>query len=355
MQQDLKACYLIEENFKRNYKMLNTLGKGNFSVVKRAFYVPTATTVAVKILQNTNKYTSVPSREARIMKSLSHPNIIKLYHVVETRETTYLVMEYASEGELQERIIQAGPLEESEARGIFAQIVHAVQHCHDHHIAHRDIKASNIFINRKGNIKLGDFGLAAKVIPGQKLAGFCGTLPYCAPELLQAEKYEGLPVDIWSLGVLLFLMVSGSLPFQGESFVEVKEQIISANFSIPPHVSVDIFDVIVEMLMINPSRRPTIHQIKMHPVIRDSEACLPPTSTQAFPDTRSPSTVRSMRAVTYKPDRSMRAVEYKPDRDMSSCSPQEELCGSLQSFKSVTLTDSSSGDTLEKETVRNTV
>ncbi|XP_002728730.1 sperm motility kinase X-like [Rattus norvegicus] len=335
-QQDLKACYLIEENFNTNYKMLNTLGKGNFSVVKRAFHVPTCTTVAVKILQN-NKYTSVTSREARIMKSLSHPNIIKLYHVVETRETTYLVMEYASEGELQDRIIQAGSLEDSEARKIFVQIVHAVQYCHDHHIAHRDIKASNILINHKGNIKLGDFGLATKVVPGQKLAGFCGTLPYCAPELLQAEKYEGLPVDIWSLGVLLFLMVSGSLPFRGNSFVEIKWQIISANFRVPPHVSIDIFNVIVEMLMINPSRRPTIHQIKTRPMIRDSEACLPPNSTQVFPDTRSPSTVRSTRAVT-----------DKPDRNISSCSSQEE-------FKSVTLTGSSSGDTLEKETVRNTL
>ena len=200
--------------------------------------------------------------------------------MVQRRETTYLVMEYASEGELQDRIIKVGSLEESETRRLFAQIVHAVQYCHDHHIVHRDIKASNILIDYRGNAKLCDFGLAAEVIPGQKLAGFCGTLPYCAPELLQAEKYEGLPVDIWSLGVLLFLMVSGNLPFQGRSFVDLKQEIISANFSIPSHVSIDIFNVIIELLMINPSRRPTIHQIMRHPMIRGSEACLPPTSTQ---------------------------------------------------------------------------
>lgn len=298
MEQDLKACYSIEENFDTNYKMLNTLGEGKFSVVKRAFHVPTSTSVAVKILQNTKEYTSPICREARIMKSLSHPNIIKLFHVVQRRETTYLVMEYASEGELQDRIIKVGSLEESETRRLFAQIVHAVQYCHDHHIVHRDIKASNILIDCRGNAKLCDFGLAAEVIPGQKLAGFCGTLPYCAPELLQAEKYEGPPVDIWSLGVLLFLMVSGNLPFQGKSFVDLKQEIISANFSIPSHVSIDISNVIIELLMINPSRRPTIHQIMRHPMIRGSEACLPPTSTQTFPGTPSHSIVRTMTVIT---------------------------------------------------------
>nr|XP_034348497.1 sperm motility kinase X-like [Arvicanthis niloticus] len=338
MEQDLKACYSVE-NFSTNYKMLATLGKGTFSVVKRAFHFPTATIVAVKILRNTEMYASHTCREARIMRSLSHPNIIKLFHVVQRRETTYLVMEYASEGELLDRIIQEGSLEESETRRMFAQIVCAVQYCHDRHIVHRDIKASNILIDCRGNTKLCDFGLAAKVIPGQKLAGFCGTLLYCAPEVLQAKEYEGLPVDIWSLGVLLFFMVSGNLPFP-ESSADVRQQIIAANFSIPPHVSSDIFNVIVELLMIDPGRRPTIHQVMRHPMIRDSEACSPPTSTQVFPGTLRPSIVRTTRVTA-----------NKPDRRMSSCSPQEELCGSLQGAESVSLTGSSSGETLQKETL----
>ncbi|XP_028635307.1 sperm motility kinase X-like [Grammomys surdaster] len=335
MEQGLKDCYSTEENFSTNYKMLNTLDKGDFSVVKRAFHIPTATTVAVKILQYTKKYASHICREARIMKSLSHPNIIRLLHVVQKRKTTYLVMEYASEGDLQDRIFQVGTLEESETQRMFSQIVCAVQCCHDHHIVHRDIKASNILIDCRGNAKLCDFGLAAKVIPGQKLAGFCGTLPYCAPEVFQEKEYEGFPVDIWSLGVLLLFMVSGNLPFRGRSSVDVRQQIIAANFKIPPHVSSDVSNVIIELLMINPGRRPTIHQVMRYPMIRDSEACLPPTSAQVFPGTPNPSTVRTKRVIT-----------YKSDRNMSSCNPQEKLCGSLQAAKGGSLTGSSSGDTL---------
>jgi serine/threonine protein kinase len=125
-------------------------------------------------------------------------------------------------------------------------------------IVHRDIKASNILIDYWWNAKLCDFGLAAKVFPGQKLVDFCGLLPYCAPEFFQAEEYEGCPVTIWSLGVLLF--VTECLPFLGRSFAKLRRQITAANFSIPPHVSTVIFNVIVEILMINHSRRPTIHQ-----------------------------------------------------------------------------------------------
>ncbi|EDL24362.1 mCG1031292 [Mus musculus] len=173
--------------------MMTTLSEGNFLVVKLDFHVPTFTTVSAKILQNT-KYALVIRREARIMKSLSHPNIIKLFHVVQRREATYLVMEYASEGELQDRVIKVGSLEESETRRLFAQIVHAVQYCHGHHIVHTDIKASNILIDCRGNAKLCDFDLAAEVIPGQKLAGFCGTLPRTPI----CRGISGPPMDIWS-------------------------------------------------------------------------------------------------------------------------------------------------------------
>ncbi|EGW02970.1 Sperm motility kinase X [Cricetulus griseus] len=146
------------------------------------------------------------------MKSLQHPNIIKLFHVVQTTDTTYLVMEHASEGELLSHILELGSLQESEARRLFTQILHAVQYCHDNHIAHRDIKASSILLNCRGNAKLCDFGLAAKVAPGELLRDFCGTLPYCAPELFAGEAYDVCASDIWSLGVLHFLMVVGLLP-----------------------------------------------------------------------------------------------------------------------------------------------
>lgn len=255
MEQDLESHDSIKY-FTTDYKIMTTLGNGQFSVVKMAYHIPTLTCVAIKFFKNTKKYSSVIRTEVNILKSLAHPNIIKVFQVVQTRENTYLVMEHASEGDLLNRIRECGFLKSWDARRMFRQILEAVQYCHDNNIVHRNIKASNILLDGRWNAKLCDFGLAVQTLPGQKLIEFCGTLPYCAPEFFQAEEYEGRPVDIWSMGVLLFFMVTGRLPFLGTSFADVRRQITAANFSIPPHVANDIFNVIVEMLMINPSRRP---------------------------------------------------------------------------------------------------
>ncbi|XP_036037794.1 LOW QUALITY PROTEIN: sperm motility kinase-like [Onychomys torridus] len=281
MEQGREAHCSTEETFTAEYKMMMTLGQGQFSEVKLAFHIPTVSCVAVKICRN-QKYASLIKSEINIMKSLAHPNIIKLFHVVQTRETTYLVMEHASEGDLLHHVLELGSLEESEARRLFTQILHAVQYCHDKFIIHRDIKADNILLDHRGNAKLCDFGISAKVIPGQKLSGFCGTLNYCAPELFGKEAYDGRTTDIWSLGVLLFFMVTGRFPFKAYSAVRVIQQILTANFRVPPHVSVDIRDLILKLLIINPYRRLTIGQIMRHPMVRNSEACLPPTSPHLY-------------------------------------------------------------------------
>ncbi|XP_076423089.1 uncharacterized protein LOC121828027 isoform X2 [Peromyscus maniculatus bairdii] len=300
MEQAGKAHCSAEETLTDDYKMMMTLSQGQFSEVKLAFHVPTVSCVVVKILRNKKKYAWFINSEVSIMKSLDHANIIKLFHVVHTRETTYLVMEHASEGDLLHHILELGSLEESEARRLFIQILHAVQYCHDNSIAHRDIKAGNILLDCRGNAKLADFGLSAKVSPEQKFSGFCGTLHYCAPELFGEETYDGLATDVWSLGVLLFLMVTGHFPFRARSVARVKQHILAANFKVPPHVSMDIFNVIVELLIINPGRRPTIGQIMRHPMVRSSEAPSPPTSTQALPGNPSPSILRAMTVMGYK-------------------------------------------------------
>ncbi|XP_076423426.1 sperm motility kinase-like [Peromyscus maniculatus bairdii] len=300
MEQAGEAHCSAEEAFTDDYKMMMTLAQGHFSEVKLAFHVPTVSCVVVKILRNKKKYASFINSEVSIMKSLAHANIVQLFHVVETRETTYLVMEHASEGDLLHHILELGSLEESEAQRLFIQILHAVQYCHNNSIAHRDIKAGNILLDCKGNAKLADFGLSAKVMPEQKFRGFCGTLFYCAPELFGEEAYDGLATDVWSLGVLLFLMVTGHFPFRARSVERVKEHILAANFKVPPHVSMDIYNVIVKLLIINPGRRPTIGQIMRFPIVRSSEARSPPTSTQALPGTPSPSIVKAMTVMGYK-------------------------------------------------------
>ncbi|XP_059113070.1 sperm motility kinase X-like [Peromyscus eremicus] len=300
MEQGGEAHYFAEETFTTDYKMMMTLGQGQFSEVKLAFHIPTVSCVAVKILRNQKKYASLINSEINIMKSLAHPNIIKLFHVVQTRETTYLVMEHASEGDLLHHILELGSLEESEVQRLFTQIVHALKYCHDKFIIHRDIKANNILLDHRGNAKLCDFGLSTKVIPGQRLSGFCGTLNYCAPELFGKETYDGHTTDIWSLGVLLFFMVTGCLPFNDYSSVRVIQQILTADFRVPLHVSIDIRDVILKLLIINPYRRLTTGQIMRHPMVRNSEAHSPPTSTQSLPGTLSPSIVKAMTVMGYK-------------------------------------------------------
>ncbi|XP_060239371.1 sperm motility kinase X-like [Meriones unguiculatus] len=302
LRQDMEACSSVEDPFNTDYRMMRTLGHGHFSEVKLAFHVPTVTCVAVKLLRNKKKYNSIFNSEISVMKSMNHPNIIKLFHVIETEEITYLVMEHASEGELLRRILERGSLPECEAERIFTQVVHAVNYCHNNQVVHRDIKATNILMDCRGNAKLIDFSLAVKVTPGQKLRGFCGTLPYCAPELFARGEYDAYPIDMWCLGILLFLMVAGHFPFQAKSVAGMRNEVTSGNFTIPKHVSIDIFNVILELLIINPGRRPTIKDIMRRPVIRASEARSPPTSTPSLPGTPSPSIVGTMRVIGYKPE-----------------------------------------------------
>ncbi|XP_035304848.1 sperm motility kinase isoform X1 [Cricetulus griseus] len=297
MEQSREVCYSCEESFMTDDKMMMSVGHGHFSEMKLAFHVPTVTCVAVKVLRMKKKNASLV--EVSIMKSLQHPDIIKLFGMVQSRDTTYLMMEHTSQGDLR-HILELGSLQESEARRLFTQILLAVQYCHVNHIAHRDIKANNILLNCRGNAKLSGFDLAAKVTPGQKLRDYCGTLLYCAPELLLEKAYDGCAADIWSLGVLLFLMVVGRFPFQDSSSEGVRRQILAANVRIPEHVSRDIFNVIVKMLMIKPHRRPTVDQILMCPMIREGKPHSPPMSTQKHPGTVSRGIVSTMTVMGYK-------------------------------------------------------
>ncbi|ERE66104.1 sperm motility kinase X-like protein, partial [Cricetulus griseus] len=299
MEQGREACFSCEESFMTDYKMMMTMGGGHFSEVKLVFHVPTVTCLTIIVLRM-KKNASLVANEVSIMKSLQHPNIIKFFHVVQSRDTTYLVIEHTSQGDLLRHILELGSLKESEARRLFTQILLAMQHCHNNHIAHRDIKANNILLDCRGNAKLCDFGLAIKVTPGQKLRDIWGTLLYCAPELLVENAYDGCASGIWSLGVLLFLIVVRCFPFGASSSEGVRRQILAANFTIREHISIDIFNVIIEMLMINPDRRPTIDKIMRHPMIWESNRHSPPISTQKHPGTVSPGIVSTMTVMGYK-------------------------------------------------------
>ncbi|XP_038198035.1 sperm motility kinase-like [Arvicola amphibius] len=306
MEQGRETLYCDEKTFTSVYQMMTTLGRGTFATVKLAFHMPTVSYVAVKILANVKGYSTQNNNEVDIMRSLVHPHIIKFIQEVQTEEMTYLIMDYASKGDLLHQIRKPGGLRECEARKLFTQVLQAVKYCHDNWIVHRDIKANNILIDASGNAKLCDFGLAVKVVPGTKLKNPCGTLAYCAPELFGGEPYDGYASDVWNLGVLLYYMVARHMPFQASSSAGLRRQILAANFSVPPHVPLDIFNVIVEILMINPDRRPTISQILTRPMIMDSQARA---SIQSLPGTPSPSIVSTMAGVGYQPEGVIQCLE----------------------------------------------
>ncbi|KAF7475361.1 Hypothetical predicted protein [Marmota monax] len=141
--------------------------------------------------------------------------------------------------------------------GMFRQIPYAICYCHKKGIAHRDLKLENILVDVGGNIKIVDFGLDNRFMAEQKLDAICGTLPYCALELYQWEGYDSPTVDIWSLGIVLFFMVIGCPPpFNGITFLQLKEQILHARYSIPSPASTEVQSVISQLLTIHPRRGP---------------------------------------------------------------------------------------------------
>merc|ERR550519_776605 len=198
-----------------------------------------------------------------VVKNLSaarvfHPNIVKLFQVIETEKTLYLVMEYASGGEVFDYLVLHGRMKEKEARAKFRQIVSAVQYCHQKKIIHRDLKAENLLLDSEMNIKIADFGFSNEFVPGNKLDTFCGSPPYAAPELFQGKKYDGPEVDVWSLGVILYTLVSGSLPFDGS---DLRERVLRGKYRIPFYMSTDCENLLKKFLVLNPARRASLEVI----------------------------------------------------------------------------------------------
>uniref|UniRef100_A0A673B018 non-specific serine/threonine protein kinase n=1 Tax=Sphaeramia orbicularis TaxID=375764 RepID=A0A673B018_9TELE len=249
------------------YEIIRTLGKGNFAVVKLAKHKVTKTQVAIKIIDKTRLNPSNLEkiyREVQIMKLLNHPHIIKLYQVMETKDMLYIVTEYAKNGEMFDHLTSNGRMSEDEARKKFWQILTAVDYCHRHHIVHRDLKTENLLLDANMNIKLADFGFGNFYNAGEPLSTWCGSPPYAAPEVFEGKEYEGPQLDIWSLGVVLYVLVCGSLPFDGPSLPALRQRVTEGRFRIPFFMSQDCENLIRKMLVVDPAKRITVAQIKQH-------------------------------------------------------------------------------------------
>lgn len=245
------------------------LGSGTFGVVRLATHIITGEKVAVKIL---DKYKILKEadkrrleREIKILKVLRHNNIVHLYNVIQTSSTIYLVMEYVDGKELFEYIVHKRRLSELEACKFYQQLISGVEYLGKLRVAHRDLKPENLLLDKKKNIKIVDFGLSNVYRNNELLLTACGSPCYAAPEMLSGKRYNGLQVDIWSSGIVLYAMICGTLPFEDPDNNTLYKKIKQGIFKIPEFVSDKAKDILHRILNIDPAKRYTVEQIKSHP------------------------------------------------------------------------------------------
>ena len=245
------------------------LGSGTFGIVRLATHIITGEKVAVKIL---DKYKILREadkrrleREIKILKILRHNNIVHLYNVIQTSSTIYLVMEYVDGKELFEYIVHKRRLSELEACKFYQQLISGVEYLGKLRVTHRDLKPENLLLDKMKNIKIVDFGLSNLYRNNELLSTACGSPCYAAPEMLSGKRYNGLQVDIWSSGIVLYAMICGTLPFEDSDNNILYKKIKQGNFNIPEFVSDKAKDILHRILNIDPVKRYTIEQIKSHP------------------------------------------------------------------------------------------
>ena len=257
---------IAEIHFKINKK----LGDGNFSTVKLATHSLTGEQVAIKILEKTriaNKEDKERiNREIEIMKKVKHFNIVKLYHVVENKLTIYLIQEHIPGKDFMEYLNKKGKLKEVEACKFYHQIISGLEYIHQCGIAHRDFKPENIIITNDNTIlKIIDFGLGNLYKNNQLLRTSCGSPCYAPPEMINEQSYNAALSDIWSSGIILYLMLCGKLPFYHEQNEIMYKQILSGKFEIPNYLSDNAKDILKKIIEIDPKKRINFEQIKAHP------------------------------------------------------------------------------------------
>lgn len=247
------------------YNVIKTLGEGSFGKVKLATHVVSGQQVALKIISRrklvTRDMAGRIEREIQYLQLLRHPHIIKLFTVITTQQDIIMVLEYAG-GELFDYIVKHGKMQEAKARKFFQQIVCAVEYCHRHKIVHRDLKPENLLLDENLNVKIADFGLSNIMTDGNFLKTSCGSPNYAAPEVISGKLYAGPEVDVWSCGVILYVLLVGRLPFDDEYIPALFKKIAQGNYPVPSYLTEGAVHLIRRMLQVNPVNRITIQEIR---------------------------------------------------------------------------------------------
>ncbi|WZZ54480.1 hypothetical protein YC2023_054587 [Brassica napus] len=246
------------------YEVGRTIGEGTFAKVKFARNSETGEPVALKILDKEkvlkHKMSEQIRREIATMKLIKHPNVVQLYEVMASKTKIFIILEYVTGGELFDKIVNDGRMKEDEARRYFQQLVHAVDYCHSRGVYHRDLKPENLLLDAYGNLKISDFGLSAlsqqvrvmTLIDDGLLHTSCGTPNYVAPEVLNDGGYDGATADMWSCGVILYVLLAGYLPFDDSNLMNLYKKISSGEFNCPPWLSLGAMKLITRILDPNP-------------------------------------------------------------------------------------------------------
>eukprot|EP00049_Salpingoeca_infusionum_P006800 m.111412 g.111412 ORF g.111412 m.111412 type:complete len:934 (-) comp13445_c0_seq1:538-3339(-) len=268
---DVDAILRVPEHYRgtlSDYKVLDTIGEGSFASVKRAVHIASGCKVALKIVNKeaiTQEYVAkTMRREGNILKKLQHKHIGRLYEVIETAKTYCLVMELAAGGEVLDYIVAHEKLSEKEAKRCTAQLIMAIDYLHVNGIIHRDLKGENLLLDKGMDIKLVDFGLSNTCGPGCFLKTQCGSPSYSAPELLGGKSYDKA-VDIWSIGVNLYAMLTGKLPFSSSDPTKLHALILDSNYAVPQNVSEECIDLVSKLLVPKPKKRISMVDLKAHP------------------------------------------------------------------------------------------
>lgn len=276
------------------YDLIKTIGSGSTGKVKLAVQRETGERMAVKIVPRrplesagtVNRKTPTKEttqarerrilREAAILNLIDHRSIVKLRDFLITPDYFCLFFEYVEGVQLLDYIIMHGKLRERRACSIFRQILSAVDYCHHYSIVHRDLKIENILVEeRTGAIKLLDFGLSNFYRPEDNLSTFCGSLYFAAPELLCGHLYTGPEVDVWSLGIILFVLVTGRVPFDDKNLAALHEKIKACNLQIPDHVSDGCKELLLRMICRDPQHRATMDDVIFHPWTNQGHTSVP--------------------------------------------------------------------------------